>query len=399
MTKAATIRAWFLVHKWTSLICTLFLLVICLTGLPLIFNEEIGDWLDDSLPYAAVPADAPRADLDRLVATARQLNPGEIVTTIFIDDDEPQVVVSLAPSWDVANNDPTHVNWIKFDAHTGQILKQSVPLAQRNRDVMDIVLSLHQDLFMGLPGNLFLGTMALLFVAAIVSGIVLYGRFMRRLDFGTVRRQRTRRVKWLDLHNLLGVVTLAWALVVGATGVMNELSLPLFMLFERNDVQAILAPWQGKAPPAPNELASVQKALDTARRALPGMEVVSILFPGDRFGTPHHYMLWAKGDTPLTGQLFSPVLIDAQSGALTTVLDMPWYLRALELSRPLHFGNYGGLPLKIIWALLALITIGVLASGVYLWLSRRRSPIETFIAEIERGGEVAGAALPLRAAE
>ena len=80
---------------------------------------------------------------------------------------------------------------------------------------------------MGFPGELFLGGMALLFVVAIVSGVVIYGPFMRKLDFGTVRTGRSRRLKWLDLHNLLGVVTLGWTLVVGATGVINELSTPV----------------------------------------------------------------------------------------------------------------------------------------------------------------------------
>ena len=34
-------KAWWLIHKWTSLVCTIFLLLLCLTGLPLIFHEEI----------------------------------------------------------------------------------------------------------------------------------------------------------------------------------------------------------------------------------------------------------------------------------------------------------------------------------------------------------------------
>lgn len=38
---AKTLRTWYLVHKWTSLISTIFLLMLCLTGLPLIFHEEI----------------------------------------------------------------------------------------------------------------------------------------------------------------------------------------------------------------------------------------------------------------------------------------------------------------------------------------------------------------------
>jgi uncharacterized iron-regulated membrane protein len=45
---------------------------------------------------------------------------------------------------------------------------------------------------------------------------------------------------------------------------------------------------------------------------------------------------------------------------------------SLLVSQPLHFGDYGGLPLKIIWALLDVIAIVVLASGLYLWLRKRR---------------------------
>ena len=44
------------------------------------------------------------------------------------------------------------------------------------------------------------------------------------------------------------------------------------------------------------------------------------------------------------------------------------------LSRPLHFGGYGGLSLKIVWALLDLATIRVLWSGLVLWWGKRRRP-------------------------
>ena len=71
-------------------------------------------------------------------------------------------------------------------------------------------LKLHTDMFAGLPGKLFLGFMGLLLLVAIVSGVVLYAPFMRKLDFGTLRTERSRRIKWLDYHNLLGVVTVAY---------------------------------------------------------------------------------------------------------------------------------------------------------------------------------------------
>lgn len=378
-----TFRRWFWLHKWASLVCTAFLLVICVTGLPLVFKDEIGDWLDDGLPYANVSAGTPNASLDHVAAISRQMYPGQIIVSIFVDDDEPKIVVFMAPSWAVFNADRKSGHWIKFDARTAQVLKQSKPLGQESPTFLGTMVSLHRDLFAGLPGELFMGTMALLFVIAIVSGVVIYAPFMRRLDFGTVRTDRSPRLKWLDLHNMLGAVTLAWMLVVGATGVMNELSTPLFALWRQTDVQAMLAPWRGKLAPSQAEVGSVQAAFDTAKQALPGMVVTSIAFPGSPYGSPYHYLLWAKGDTPLTAHLFNPVLIDAQSGALTAIVRMPWYLRALEVSRPLHFGDYGGLPLKIIWALLDLVTIAVLGSGLYLWLARQKSPIDVDILETE----------------
>ena len=33
------IRRWYLIHKWTSIVCTAFLLMLCITGLPLIFHH------------------------------------------------------------------------------------------------------------------------------------------------------------------------------------------------------------------------------------------------------------------------------------------------------------------------------------------------------------------------
>src|SRR3546814_18512722 len=98
MTAATTVKTWYLVHKWTSLVCTLFLLVICLTGLPLIFHHEIEHLLDEGKPVAELPAGAPLASLDRIVAEGKALYPGEYVDYVFIDEDEPPATVGLVPA-------------------------------------------------------------------------------------------------------------------------------------------------------------------------------------------------------------------------------------------------------------------------------------------------------------
>jgi uncharacterized iron-regulated membrane protein len=380
MSSVRSLRRWAIVHKWTSLTCTVFLLVFCITGLPLIFTDELRDLLSDDPPYAVLPSDTPAASIDGMIKTARRLHPDHVIWFVFVDDDEPQVLIGMLPSQDAP---PSQARRIKFDSRTAEVLKEIEPARSRPQTFLELMLRLHRDLFLELPGELFLGFIGLLFVAALVSGVLLYGPFTKRLDFGEVRTRRSPRVKWLDLHNLLGIVTLAWALVVGATGVMNELSKPLFQIWQRTDVQAMLQPYRGQPVPAQSEMSSAQGAFDLVRRTLPERTPISILFPNDRIGSPHHYLVWTKGSSPLTARLFTPALVDVGNGTLTVVVEMPWYLRTLQVSRPLHFGDYGGMPLKVIWALLDLATIVVLGSGVYLWLRRRKSPVEAQFAEIE----------------
>lgn len=361
-------KTWYRLHKWTSLICTVFLFLICLTGLPLVFEDEINDSLSNDPPYAELPANMPMANLDHLIRTARARYPGQVVDSVFIDDDEPQVLITLSPQIG-APREQLHV--MKFDARTGKVLKDEPPLGTQPQTFTGLMFSLHTDLFAGLGGALFMGLMGLLFVAAMVSGVVLYGPFMKKLEFGTVRTARAKRLKWLDLHNLLGIVTLAWVVVVGLTGVINELSMPLFALWQQTDIKTMLTASAGKPSPSGDQLSSAQAAYDTAALALPGMNLTSIVFPGNKFGSPTHYLIWAKGNSPLTRRLFTPVLVDGSTGLLAAVVRMPWYLRALEVSRPLHFGDYGGLPMKILWVALDVITLIVLGSGLYLWFARR----------------------------
>ena len=340
--------------------------MLCVTGLPLIFGDEIDHQLNPT-HYARLPDDHPKANLDVMIDTARARYPRQLVTSLFVDDDEPQVLVNMAPTWNPL--DPLRHS-LQFDSRTGGLLEDKPPVSKRPATFIDTMLELHRGLFLDLPGELFLGVMGVLFVIAIVSGIVLYSPFMKKLDFGTVRKERSRRFRWLDLHNLLGIVTAAWLLVVGLTGIINELSTPLFGLWQVTDVKALLAKYDGTKPPDREHLSSAREAYRTAQEALPGMRVVSVVYPGNPFGSPYHYLLWAKGNQPFSSRLFSPVLIDPNNGRLVSVIKMPFYLRALEVSRPLHFGDYGGTPLKIIWVIFDLVAIVVLISGIYLWIKR-----------------------------
>ena len=273
--KSTTIRRWSQVHTWTSLICTLFLLLLALTGLPLIFHHE----------------------LEHLLGEAPELRE--------------------------------------------------------------------------LPGKLLLAFMGVLFVVAIISGVVLYAPFMRRLKFAEVRHEKSTRTRWLDLHNLIDIVTLTWALVVGVTGVISACADLLISAWRTEALAAMVAPYRD-APPL-TERAPVNQVLTIAAQATPGMQPDFIAFPGTRFSSEHHYSVFMKGNTHLTAHLWTPVLIDARSLEVTAIGQRPWYMDALSMSQPLHFGDYGGMPMKVLWAVLDVLTIIVLGSGLYAGEPRRRN--------------------------
>ncbi len=378
-----TVKAWYLVHKWTSLICTAFLLLLCVTGLPLIFWHEIDHAITDVREPAPVVEGARPASLDDIVAKALARHPGDVPLFLGWDDAEPLVYVNTGARPDAAVED---MKVAYFDAYTGEELGGET----LDSGVMMFIYRLHTDMFLGLGATLFLGAMTLLFVAALVSGIVIYGPFMRKLAFGTVRRQGSVRLKWLDMHNLLGAVTLAWALVVGTTGAVNTLAAPLLAAWQAEAVAEFSARYAGA--PRPERFASLDAAVDAARARSPGMTPAFVSYPGTGYSGDHHLGVFMHGETPLTERLTRPVLVDAATGEVTAEPEVPWYIVALLLSQPRHFGDYGGLPLKIIWALLDLATIVVLGSGLYLWLRRTRGSTDQRVSEILEAGQLGRAA-------
>ena len=357
-----TLRVWSWLHKWSSLVSTVFLLVLCLTGLPLVFHHQIGAWLGTEVVSPPLPAGAPRVTLDDVMAVAKATFPSKTGMYVSQEPDDDTV-------WFVTMGDTpastTDLKQVAVDARTGRALAQP----RLDSGVMAVIHSIHVDLFMGLWGKLFLGFMGLLMLLAIVSGVVLYAPFMRKLRFGEVRRNRSTRVKWLDLHNLLGIVTLTWAIVVGATGVINTWADLVISHWRNDQVADMLAHYRGLPPVT--QLGSLEKAFANARVLQPDMKIAFIAFPGTAFSSEHHYGVFLRGRTALTARLFKPVLVDASTGAVSASREPPWYMNALLLSQPLHFGDYGGVPMQWLWTVLDVLTIVVLGSGLYLWLGKQ----------------------------
>src|SRR5262245_37308834 len=136
---AAAVRIWHRVHRWTSLVCTLVLLLLCLTGLPLIFRDEIDDWLEPRRAAWAAPPGADAAPLDQLVTKVRQAHPNLVVNSFYWDKHAPGLVwFTLQPR---PRAPVSEFRWVAIDPRTAQLVEQP----PRPPPVTRFILKLHKE--------------------------------------------------------------------------------------------------------------------------------------------------------------------------------------------------------------------------------------------------------------
>lgn len=359
----ASLRGWRLVHRWTSLICSANLLVLCVTGLILVFHHEIqhlmGEELDTSYTEGQV-----RLPLGTLVDIARQSAPGLEPKLVSFDPEEAgaRYIYLGAPGV----RDFEDGRWVVLNGYTGanQVLRQPT------ESLTGFLLKLHVDLFTGFAGQMFVGVMGLLFVVSTVSGLVVYGPFMKKLVFGLLRFDRGVRITSIDLHNLFGIATLVWAFVVGLTGAILSFSPLIVGYWQQTELVAMVG---RHTEPMTGAMISVDQAADAGQAAFPGKDLAFIAYPGNSYSSDRHFSVMVRGHTELTKKVLSVAMVDAESGRVVETAGTPWYITALLLSGPFHFGDYGGLPLQILWALFTIVTGVVTVTGFVVWLKRPRA--------------------------
>lgn len=364
---ARTLRIWTIIHRWTSLVVTAFLLVLCITGLILIFQSEIDDFLNPPQLLTA-DIDDKRSTIEAIVQAAKLRHPEKIVVSLNFVKGMPIAQLRLVGSADLVNA-PTSEETV--DLRTGQ----ETDLRRRGRGrFTEFLHRIHADLFLGLPGSLFLGTMAIIMIVAVISGIIVYLPFLRKFGFWTLRSNRSRRLFWLDFHNLTGVMATAWLLIVCVSGAINTAHDITTATVRTGFADRVKQIRDAQKVVVPRTVISIDAAIEHAREALPDTRIVALFLPGSEWSTQLHYTIMAQGIGAMSSELIYAVLVDAHNGAISNVFRTSGLAKALLLSEPIHFPTYGGLPLKLLWAAFDVIAIIVLVSGLYLWVARQRKP-------------------------
>lgn len=357
------------IHRWTGLVTAPFFLVLCLTGSVLIFHEEVDEWTG-AVPHMSAPQGSRPQLLSALEKAAVAQKPGSRAVYTSLDPEHPaRAAVGLGMPGQVKLEGARPVFVNVFSA-------EPAPLTDIDKNLTTILLKLHAQWFAGVPGELFGSLLAMLIFLCIVSGVAIYSPYVRRILFGMVRRNRGRRIVQLDLHNLIGVAVLGWLMTVVTTGICLGAGSVALLLWQSTELRAMA----GSAKPQAHPQVLVDRAAQAAQQAEPERRLQFAIYPGTDFSSPSHFAFLMYGRGRIDSRLFNIVLVDAGTGLVTAKRALPFYLKAIALAGPLHFGNYGGLPLKVFWLASTWSALFITVNGAWLWRMRRRARVESAMA-------------------
>lgn len=350
-------------HSALGLAAAALIYLICLTGTVAVFAPDLERWEQPDAPEFTEMAPgalnrASQAGAALWAATPEAKPPAEYLYMQVPTAERPRLSVGIGEhAW----------------------------LAQADGRIWDEVrhewthLVEHLHIFLTLPEQVGLAAVGIIGVALsglILSGLAAHPRIFR--DAFAFRWKAAPRLSEADLHNRLSVWAAPFHLVVAVTGAFIGLSsVTLYLtaaLFHGGDMNAAGAALFGAAP-KPDNAAAPWPDLDAGyaevRRLRPDAtpNLVSIQRPGTRARQ-------AEVSAALPGRLIyaERYLIDDQ-GRVTGRIgnsDGPLGRQVYASSFPVHFGSFGGAPVRIAYGLLGLSLCVVVCSGINIWLIRRR---------------------------
>lgn len=360
------VRAMLAGHSALGIAFAALIYVVCLTGTLAVFLHELQRWeqpdapvIDDRLTPAAVTN-----ALDGVYQKAVALNAAHDVFLMGPGPVQKRFIVSFHD-----HDSGLEGEWI---ADTGGNLA-----VEHKAPWSEFVGELHMHLHLPRTWGLFLvGLTGVTLLSSLVSGLLSHPRLFK--DAFALRWGGSRRLQEADLHNRLGVWGLPFHVVVSTTGALLGLSTLIVGVLA-------LAAYDGDSEKAFATILGPMATEDETAAPLPDLAAmirqVQAQHPGAEFASANIGHIAKKGQVVHLGMRTSGHLAMSNSyyfdgtgkplgdGGLETGSIGQQILGALQ---PLHFGWFGGFPVKIAYGILGLALTVVTHTGITVWLARRR---------------------------
>jgi uncharacterized iron-regulated membrane protein len=353
----------FSLHSWLGLISGVFLLLLGLSGSALVFFKEIDHKINQDLLHVKPIGKIISSDsIYRKVGDSHPNLAGIAWLNPDAGTDEAYEFRLYQNDGKISTYD---LGMITMNPYSGKILREG-NLRDLNTGLMQWIVQFHWSFQLGLPGLLLATIFGLTMLLSTLTGLIIYRKFVWKVLLFKVKfKWNNWRTISSSLHRIVGVWALLFNLIIFFTGFwMNKFSMDMQYWKKQTVV----------SPATTMPLQSLDSMMANAKEKLPNLNIKNVYWPtqpGKNFrirgsieGEP---TIFENGNSvsvdPVTGKIIAIDLIAEK--------DLWEKLEATFFS--LHVGNFGGLPVKILYVIIGLLPGLLSITGALLWWRRAKN--------------------------
>jgi uncharacterized iron-regulated membrane protein len=372
------LRIYQAIHTWVGICSGIFLFIAFFAGALTMFKQPMDDWMHKPVPQLR---GVPEAKLEQLVAQVLRQHPAASKNFQIELDSQQHGIVSWLEGKAGRELDFNEKRWsATLDEQDQLVSHQETP--SKLAELIDL---LHRTA--GIPGMLddehlgvyVMGVASVLYFLALVSGVILLLPTLVK-DFFALRPGKNRKRFWLDAHNIIGITSLPFHLVICLTTIVfvfhdqyydalnHIVSPPLKQGEQITPSKKLVSPTVSIVAPSILLKKTRQEANQAHIHKLEfmGMDgarpMLRVALNNPRYlvrGPESGYLIL----NPYTGKTISSSMVPGKESTWMAIV-APLF--------SLHFGSYGGNLVRWAYFIFGLCGAFLFYSGNLLWLEKRR---------------------------
>lgn len=349
------------VHGWVGLYAGVVIATLSLTGVIALYKVELDHALNPHL--FTVEPNGDRVPISTVIERLRNEHGVENHTHTYPPKTDTGTwrlfFVILEPL------DMTQLE-VFVDPYSGEVVGKR----DYTHTLAYFVRQIHVRLYESLFGRQIVGLAGIALLISTITGVLIYGRFMKRKLFGAIR-SKTLRIQYADYHKLVGISALAFNLMIALTGAWLGLQgylQPLVIGDRPGRYEVENKPLTEEEDQA--FFVDYEEVVNTSKTLFP--ELVPEHIQPSRDGSRTVRIAGNVPGAAYERHSFSLTLDKEDLAELHRydIRSAPTGEKLFYVQESLHFGDYGGIALKILYAFFGL-TAGFLAlSGFVVYLER-----------------------------
>lgn len=353
------------IHSWVGLYAGIMIAVLSVTGAAAVFIPEIDVLLNREM--LEVEPQVKKASLSAISRQVKGQYPDLELNAIELPASPDQVYVFKLFNPEAGKYESRSLD-VLVNPYTGEV----TGTRDYNRSFAFFLRNLHVRLYDSYWGRQIVGLFGIALVISTITGLLIYGNFMKKQAFGAFRSGRGIRIASADWHKFVGVAALLFNLVIAITGAWLGLQPKVMSWTGMKSPNHYVAP---EKPITQDEdktfLIDYDALLHKAHQVYPEM-LPLYMTPSDD-GT-RQVEIYGN----IAGQVYErqiqKLVLDKQTQEVKFLYDVRKQSSVDKLyfvQEALHFGDFGGLFLKILYCLFGLTTSALSITGYIIYLKRK----------------------------